>query len=119
TPWKQLLSKMATWAIVAGHFSQAWTGYVLLSFLPKFLKSLHYSPGQYGLIPYAGTAVVAIIAGKLADVAITRFQWPIVWVRRIWQTIGAAGTCLFLALIAAIVKSDKDGAIAIVFLTLG
>jgi len=118
TPWKLLLSSSATWAIVAGHFSAAWISYVLLGFLPKFLKSLHYNPGSYGLIPYAGTALVQVIAGKLADITINKFKVRTVWVRRIWQTIGAMGTSLFLALIAGLVKTQKDGVQAVVYLTL-
>lgn len=118
TPWKLLLSKSATWAIVAGHFSAAWVAYVLLGFLPKFLKSLHFEPGSYGLIPYAGTAIVQVIAGKLADLAINRFKVRTVWVRRIWQTIGASGVCLFLALIAGLVKKQQDGVQGVVYLTM-
>lgn len=118
TPWMQLLSSSATWAIVAGHFSGSWIGYILLSFLPKFLKSLHYDAGSYGLIPYAAVAIVSVLAGKLADVAIHKFNVPVVWVRRIWQMIGSAGTVLGLALIAALVKTDKQGALAVALLTL-
>ena len=117
TPWKKLLGTMATWAVVAGHFSGSWIGYVLLTYLPKFLKSLHFAVGSYGLIPYAVTIVVTVIAGKLADVAINRLKWPVVWVRRIWQMIGSSAYIIGLALIASLVKTEKQGVLAVCLLT--
>lgn len=113
TPWKRLLGTMATWAVVAGHFSGSWIGYVLLTYLPKFLKSIHFSVGSYGLIPYGVTIVVTVLAGKLADVAINRLKWPVVWVRRIWQMIGSSAYLIGLSLIASLVKSHKQGVLAI------
>jgi ACS family sodium-dependent inorganic phosphate cotransporter-like MFS transporter 5 len=117
TPWRKLISSSATWATVSGHFSSAWMAYVLLGYMPKFLKSLHFKVGSYGLIPYAGTAVISVIAGKLADVLIKKYQVDVKWVRRIMQTTGAVGASVFLALIAGIVKSEKEGALGVVFVT--
>lgn len=117
TPWKRLLGTMATWAVVAGHFSGSWIGYVLLTYLPKFLKSLHFAVGSYGLIPYGVTIIVTVVAGKLADVAINRLKWPVVWVRRIWQMIGASAYIIGLSLIASLVRTDKQGVLAVCLLT--
>lgn len=117
TPWLKLLSNSATWATTAGHFSSAWMGYVLLGYIPKFFKSLHFNAGSYGLIPYAGVAVVSVIAGKLADMMIKRWNVPVIWVRRIMQTVGAVGACTFLGLVAGLVKTQKQGALGVALMS--
>eukprot|EP01122_Echinamoeba_exundans_P015342 TRINITY_DN7235_c0_g1_i1.p1 TRINITY_DN7235_c0_g1~~TRINITY_DN7235_c0_g1_i1.p1 ORF type:complete len:490 (+),score=62.11 TRINITY_DN7235_c0_g1_i1:77-1471(+) len=104
TPWRVIFTTPACWAIFAGHFSINWGFYVLLTWIPKFLKNFLKFPiesaGFWAWAPYAFMFVVCIVAGRLADFLITRKLLQTATVRKLFQCIGALCAAAALLVLA-------------------
>ena len=49
TPWRQIFTSRAVWAIVIGHSGHVWGLYTLLTLLPTYLRTvLHFDIKQVG-----------------------------------------------------------------------
>ena len=70
-PWRRLLSLRCVWAIVVANFCFTWSFYVLLSWLPSYLKSTYgvslTGAGLLSAAPWLACFVMANVAGYAAD----------------------------------------------------
>jgi predicted MFS family arabinose efflux permease len=136
TPWRVIFTTPAWWAvryhlqcaidlntdvfavqIFAGHFSINWGFYVLLTWIPKFLKNFLKFPiesaGFWAWAPYAAMFVVCIVAGRLADVLITRKVLQTANVRKIFQNVGALCAAASLLVLAFAVHDSEQKWLAV------
>ena len=93
--WRALLRHPAAWALFAAHFANTWTLYVLLSWLPSYLREVqHMSIGAAGiwsagpwmsmfLMMYAGAAVTEWVMRRTGSVA---------FARKLMQSVGLLGS---------------------------
>ncbi|XP_071385715.1 sialin isoform X2 [Centroberyx affinis] len=99
-PWGSIVTSGALWAIVVAHFSYNWTFYTLLTLLPTYMNDiLGFSIQQNGMLsalPYIGCAVLAVLAGQLADYLRETCQYPTVAVRKAFSFVGMIGPAVFL-----------------------
>jgi hypothetical protein len=87
-PWRALLSLPQAWAIYAVHFSSNWGGYVMLTWLPAFLRDRVGvridGAGYISVAPYAALCFTLLVSGSLCDRLIARG-----WQRRSARTLMA------------------------------
>jgi ACS family sodium-dependent inorganic phosphate cotransporter len=103
--WRVLLRYRATWALFMAHFANTWTLYVLLSWLPSYLREVqHMSIGAAGiwsagpwmsmfLMMYAGAAFTEWVVRRTASVAAAR---------KLVQAIGLLGSGALLLSVQAL-----------------
>lgn len=103
--WRALLRHRAAWALFAAHFANTWTLYVLLSWLPSYLREVqHMSIGAAGiwsagpwmsmfLMMYAGAAVTEWIVRRTSSVAAAR---------KLMQAVGLLGSGALLLSVQAL-----------------
>jgi ACS family sodium-dependent inorganic phosphate cotransporter len=101
-PWARLLRAPAVWAIVVSHFSNNWSLYVLLAWLPSYFNSTFgLSLANAGLVsaaPSLVSFVMANVAGATAD-RMMRNGRSATFVRKLMQSIGLFGAAIFLLLL--------------------
>ncbi|CAF1172595.1 unnamed protein product [Adineta steineri] len=70
-PWKDILTSLPVWAIIAAHFGTNWCIYVMFTELPTFLsRSLGYRVDEAGVlsaIPWLPLAILVYVAGIISD----------------------------------------------------
>jgi len=107
TPWFQIFTSPAVWAIIVGHTVNNWGFYNLLTCLPNFMKTvLDYDLQDAGFIssvPYVTMWFVAIATGTLADMARNRGV-KTVHVRKFCQCLGQ-----FLSAITIVAAGYVEG----------
>jgi ACS family sodium-dependent inorganic phosphate cotransporter len=103
--WRALLRHRAAWALFAAHFANTWTLYVLLSWLPSYLREVqHMSIGAAGiwsagpwmsmfLMMYAGAGVTEWLIRRTSSVAAAR---------KLMQAIGLLGSGALLLSVQAL-----------------
>lgn len=98
-PWAVLLSTPAVWAIIVNHFAHNWLLYVLLAWLPSYIKATFgVSLATAGLLSAGPSMVMFItanIAGSVADRMIAAGRSRTL-VRKLMQSIGLFGAAAFL-----------------------
>ena len=104
-PWRRLLRLPSVWAIVVTNFCFNWSFYVLLAWLPSYLKStFEVSLVNAGLIsaaPWLASFLMANVSGYLAD-RMLRAGVGATFVRKLMQTLGlGVGGLLLMQLSAA------------------
>ncbi|KAL4228698.1 hypothetical protein ACF0H5_011741 [Mactra antiquata] len=91
-PWRQILTSLPVWAIVAAHFSENWGFYTWLTELPSFMSGvLHFNMYQAGFlaaVPYLVMAIVVQVSGHFADYLRGKVQVSTEAVRKLF-TCGA------------------------------
>jgi len=101
-PWKDLFSKFPIWALIINNFSSNWGFYVLLMWLPTYMKDeLHYNlddSGVLSFLPYVALFFLSIISGRFADVLLNAGINRTL-VRKVFQTLGTLLPSLFLSLL--------------------
>ena len=101
-PWAKILRTPAVWAIFVNHFCNNWALYVLLAWLPSYLKATYgvslASAGLLAAAPSLTTFVTANVAGAAADRMIGRGR-STTFVRKLMQSIGLFGAATFLLLL--------------------
>lgn len=89
------LKSKAVWAIVVAHFCNNWSLYILITWLPTFVREglgvPFESVGWLTMIPHVSSFVFINVAGQVADRMLASGM-PVVRVRKIMQTIGCFGT---------------------------
>jgi ACS family sodium-dependent inorganic phosphate cotransporter len=92
-PWRRLLRLPCVWAIVVANFCFTWSFYVLLSWLPSYLKTTFgvslMDAGFLSAAPWLACFVTANVAGYLAD-RLLRARWNATTVRKL-MTISGLG----------------------------
>lgn len=98
-PWSRLLRMKAVWAIVVGHFCCTWSLYLMLAWLPSYLKRTFgialVNAGFLSVAPWVVGFLMANAGGYLADRLLRAGHRPIV-VRKLMQTAGLVLGGLFL-----------------------
>ena len=100
-PWGKLLTNMPMWAIIVAHFTNNWTLYVILSWLPIYVnKGLGVdfaSVGMISMLPHLTSLVFLNVVGNYADRLVSK-GLNITRVRKTMQTIafGGLAACLLM-----------------------
>ena len=99
------LKSKAVWAIVVAHFCNNWSLYILITWLPTFVREglgvPFESVGWLTMIPHVSSFVFINVAGQVADRMLASGM-PVVRVRKIMQTIGCFGTAGALLVVGQI-----------------
>lgn len=101
-PWRTLLHTPAVWAIFVNHFCHNWLLYVLLAWLPSYIKATFgvslSTAGVLSAAPSLAMFITANVAGAVADRLISAGRNRTT-VRKILQSIGLFGSATFLLLV--------------------
>ena len=101
-PWAALFRTSAVWAIFVNHFCHNWVLYVLLAWLPSYIKATFgVSVATAGLLAAAPPLVsffCANASGTIADRMIAAGR-PRTYVRKLMQSIGLFGAAFFLLMV--------------------
>lgn len=119
-PWKKFFSHPAMWALIIAHFVHNWGFYVLLTWMPKYLKSLGFDiskNGFYAVLPYIAQALTGPLYGKISDLLTTRNILSKTAARKLYIVIGFLGPAIFLSVIGFRIKGAEDGPLAVGLLT--
>ncbi|MBN7797507.1 ACS family MFS transporter [Parahaliea mediterranea] len=99
---KAMLSRASVWAIIMATFSNNWTLYVLLAWLPTFVTSglgVEFSSvGIFSVAPYIVSFIFLNVAGKLADHCVQR-GIPVRRVRVAMQVVSGLGYTITLLVV--------------------
>ncbi|EQC30330.1 hypothetical protein SDRG_11907 [Saprolegnia diclina VS20] len=118
-PWRAFFSSKALWAIYASHFAYNYGWYILLGWIPQYLRlQLHLdlaSSGVAAAIPYLAGYAGILFWGWLSDRLIAHGM-RLVTVRKITNGFGLVGSavCLYVLRFA----SSTVSAVALLSLTL-
>lgn len=101
-PWGTILRTPAVWAIIVNHFCNNWSLYVLLSWMPSYLKSTFgltlANAGLLSAAPWLSSFIMANVAGAWADRLLRRGRTA-TFVRKLMQGTGLLGGAAFLLLL--------------------
>ncbi|OQR99721.1 sialin [Thraustotheca clavata] len=99
-PWKQLLTSKHAWAIYSSHFAFNYGWYVLLGWMPQYLREkLGLSLASSGLAaacPYIAGYIGVLFWGYISDVMLRVPKQQIITVRRRMNGIGLIGAAVAL-----------------------
>jgi len=117
TPWKEILSKIQVWALVANHFCVSWGFFMFLTWLPTYLVKAHgfsiKEMGIYSMLPYLAMVIGSNGSGWLADYCIKR-TGNITLIRKAFHSISLLSASVFLIFLA----QTETKALAIILVTL-
>ncbi len=98
-PWQRILRLLPVWAIIVNHFCYNWASYVLLAWLPSYLKSTFgvslVNAGIYSAAPWLASFAMANAAGHAAD-RLLQAGRSATFVRKLMQCTGLGLGALFL-----------------------
>ncbi|ESQ45878.1 hypothetical protein EUTSA_v10010272mg [Eutrema salsugineum] len=93
-PFRRLLSKMPTWAVIVGNSMHSWGFFVLLSWMPIYFNSIYHvnlkQAAWFSAVPWSMMAFTGYIAGFWSDLLIRRGT-SITMTRKLMQSIGFIG----------------------------
>ena len=119
-PWKLLLSKRATWAIIIAHFCHNWGTFILLTWMPTYYSKVLgmnlFESGFASVLPWLTMAIMANVGGSLADKLISSGR-NVTHVRKAMQTIGFLGPAACLTMLSNV--TDPRGAVALMMASQG
>jgi MFS transporter, ACS family, solute carrier family 17 (sodium-dependent inorganic phosphate cotransporter), other len=103
-PWKRILSLPSVWAIVVTNSCFNWSFYLLLAWLPSYLKHTFgvslVNAGLLSAAPWLTSFVIANVAGNVADRLLRAGRSP-TFVRKLMQTVGLVGGGILLSALPA------------------
>jgi ACS family sodium-dependent inorganic phosphate cotransporter len=103
-PWKRILTLPSVWAIVIGNSCFNWSFYLLLAWLPSYLKHTYgvslVNAGLLSAAPWLTSFLIANLAGNLADRLLRAGRSP-TFVRKLMQTVGLVGGGILLSTLPA------------------
>lgn len=106
TPWKAFARSSSFRAVVATHCCYNWSCYFSLSWTTKFFASAYSSDysslGLLSVLPYLLGFVVAAVAGRASDLLEARCGLSSNAVRKLFNTLGMAGSSLSFAALALV-----------------
>jgi MFS transporter, ACS family, solute carrier family 17 (sodium-dependent inorganic phosphate cotransporter), other len=98
-PWKRILTLPSVWAIVITNSCFNWSFYLLLAWLPSYLKQSYgislVNAGLLSAAPWLTSFLMANVSGWWAD-RMLRGGRPAGFVRKLMQTLGLVGGGVFL-----------------------
>ncbi|KAL6840183.1 hypothetical protein ACP4OV_029993 [Aristida adscensionis] len=93
-PFRKLLSKWPTWALISANAMHSWGYFVILSWMPVYFKTIHHvnlrEAAWFSALPWVMMAVLGYVAGVVSDTLI-RNGTSITLTRKIMQSIGFLG----------------------------
>jgi ACS family sodium-dependent inorganic phosphate cotransporter len=93
--WRELLKYPAAWALFVAHFANTWTLYVLLSWLPSYLREVqHMSIGAAGIWsagPWMSMFLMMYVGAAFTEWVIRR-TGSVAGARKLVQAIGLLGS---------------------------
>lgn len=99
---RDMMSTRAVWAIIVGQFCFTWGYFVLVSWLPTYLFSVHslnvQSSSLFSALPWLCMFIFANVGGVVADTRLARGV-DVTSVRKFNQAIGFSGPIIFLSLL--------------------
>jgi len=102
TPWAELLSHPAVWAVAVNHFCSTWLLYLMLTWLPSYFRDVQHlgiaNSGLFSVGPWVTMFLCGNLAAYVADRMIARGT-GVTAVRKIMQCTGLLGSSV--ALLAA------------------
>ncbi|XP_059171323.1 sialin-like [Physella acuta] len=120
TPWKQIFTCPAVWAIAVAHFCNNWGFYTLLTCLPTYMKQiLKFDMKENGIlsgIPYLVAWVMQTGSGFAADFLRGHGYLSTGNTRKIFNTIGLITPGVLLIVVGYV---GCDHTLAMTFLSLG
>jgi ACS family sodium-dependent inorganic phosphate cotransporter len=93
-PWRQIMSSLPVWAIIANNFTFHYALYVLMNWLPTYFEkglnqSLH-SMGFSKMLPYLVMFIFSNVGGVVADHFVTSRLLSVTNTRKLLNTVGFA-----------------------------
>ncbi|KAJ0979603.1 hypothetical protein J5N97_015077 [Dioscorea zingiberensis] len=93
-PFKKLLSKMPTWALICANSMHSWGYFVMLSWMPIYFNTIYRvdlrQAAWFSALPWAMMAILGYAAGVVSDMLI-RSGVSVTSTRKIMQSIGFVG----------------------------
>uniref|UniRef100_A0A9J2P7I9 Sialin n=2 Tax=Ascaris TaxID=6251 RepID=A0A9J2P7I9_ASCLU len=121
TPWRQILTSKAVWAIIVAHFCENWGFYTMLTSLPRILEDLldyHLEKaGFFSALPYLVMGIVLMLSGNFADVLRDRYVWSTEKTRKYFCCLGFIGQAL--ATIAATTHASATFVMIAIIVSVG
>jgi ACS family sodium-dependent inorganic phosphate cotransporter len=98
-PWRRLLLRPPSLALMTAHFCTTWCLYVLLSWLPSYFREVQKlsiaNAGLFSAAPWLVMFVATLAAGSLSDRMIRRGV-SVTVTRKLMQCTGLLGSAAFL-----------------------
>ncbi|KAL9140952.1 hypothetical protein ABFS82_14G071500 [Erythranthe guttata] len=98
-PFRRLLSKPPTWAVISANAMHSWGFFVILSWMPIYFKTIYHvdlrQAAWFSAVPWSMMALVGYFAGVLSDMMI-QSGTSVTLTRKIMQSIGFVGPGLAL-----------------------
>lgn len=98
-PFRLLLSKLPTWAIIVANFMNNWGYFILLGWMPVYFNTVLgvnlKDAAWFSAVPWAMMAAVGFVAGACSD-TLVRAGVSVTTTRKIMQSIGFLGPAVAL-----------------------
>lgn len=93
-PFRKLLSKLPTWALISANAMHSWGYFVILSWMPIYFNTIYHvdlrQAAWFSALPWAMMAILGYAAGAVSDMLI-RNGTSVTSTRKIMQSIGFIG----------------------------
>ncbi|XP_058109275.1 probable anion transporter 3, chloroplastic isoform X2 [Magnolia sinica] len=93
-PFRLLLSKMPTWALISANAMHSWGYFVILSWMPIYFNMMYRvdlrRAAWFSAVPWAMMAVLGYVAGVASDMLIRKGS-SVTFTRKVMQSIGFLG----------------------------
>lgn len=93
-PFKMLLSKLPTWALISANAMHSWGYFVILSWMPVYFNTIYHvdlrHAAWFSALPWAMMAVLGYAAGAISDMLIQNGR-SVTFTRKVMQSIGFLG----------------------------
>ncbi|CAF3335679.1 unnamed protein product [Rotaria socialis] len=108
-PWKDILTSLPVWAIIAAHFGTNWAIYTMFTELPTFLvRALGFRVDTAGLLaalPWLLLAISVYLTGIISDKLVEKYS--ILYIRKFIMSISFAIIAFGFLLITVLDNDDR------------
>ncbi|OAY70608.1 putative anion transporter 3, chloroplastic [Ananas comosus] len=98
-PFRKLLSKWPTWALMSANAMHSWGYFVILSWMPVYFNTIYRvnlrEAAWFSALPWVMMAVLGYVAGVGSDMLI-KYGTSVTATRKIMQSIGFVGPAIAL-----------------------
>lgn len=121
-PWRQVLTCVPIWALVAAQIGHDWGFFTMVTDLPKYMKDvLHFNVKQNGIwssVPYLLMWTVSMSSGWICDWLIQKHSVSLTLARKIFTTIASMGPAIFI-IAASYSGCDRQMAVGMFTVAMG
>ncbi|XAR60699.1 hypothetical protein NMG60_11034175 [Bertholletia excelsa] len=93
-PFRRLLSKLPTWALIVANAMHSWGFFVILSWMPIYFKTIYHvdlrQAAWFSAVPWSMMALLGYFAGVVSD-TLVQSGVSVTITRKIMQSIGFMG----------------------------